>query len=241
MHICISHRIATIIPIAYLSSGTNAPVQTADSWFDVKLNHAYFYATAFDNVYQFANVIGLETLINMDAFNQQSGARIEYFEIIYYTDDVQLLKVTSYTGANSSYIENPQDFITLSREKWFSSIGSDVGGNYMYDIPLAVSNFGSSLGVGPSMELRSIDFDDNNPLDEKYLAILSAIENKQTIYVDIIRAGYTSFDGNEIIVTYTNIPVIQRLELIKNGHAFTFGRAEDIEKAIAMVEQRSGR
>jgi hypothetical protein len=48
-------------------------------------------------------------------------------------------------------------------------------------------------------------------------------ENVNTIYIDVRRLGYVTFDGNNTIVTLADNLVIQHLELLKNGDAFTYG------------------
>ncbi len=138
--------IASIVPLTIFMGTAKAQTVTDDSWFNISLNHAYFSANIADGIYQSVDVRGFDTSFNMEAFNRQTGARIEYFEIICYTDDgIQLYRTTYYTGANSSYIENPYNFITLSRESWFDGdVYLDGSGGYYYDLPLAVSNIDSS-------------------------------------------------------------------------------------------------
>jgi hypothetical protein len=169
--------------------------------------------------------------------NQQTGARIEYFEIIYYTDDQQLLKTTYFIGTNSTYLENPRDFIMFSREGWFDdALRLSAGGIYWDDAHSCSSDITQHIGS------TFMGINDDNPLDEKYSAILVALENKQTIYVDVIRVGYTTFDGSDIVINFSsNQIIIQRLELTKNGNAFTFGNAEDIENVICRTEQQKDR
>jgi hypothetical protein len=226
--------LATALPLTHFTPRI-ATAQNNDPLFDLRVDYVYFYATADDDYYQCKTVIGIEPLINIDAFNQQAGTRIEYFVITYYTDEQQLAKQLYYIGANSSYIENTETLMNLGRNELLDEdlLRLNSGGVYLFDIPYILSN-NSSLGVWQSADGKSVS------IDEKYLAILEAIENKQTIYMDITRVGYTTFDGNDIVLTIINNPVvIQHIEMTKNGEAFIFGNTEGIDPLISSIVDRS--
>jgi hypothetical protein len=82
------------------------------------------------------------------------------------------------------------------------------------------------------------EYNGNKLLEETHSAILMMLKNKQAIYLDDIRVGYTTFDDNGgIVVAYTNDPIIQHLELTKNGDAYTFGNSDVLENVIPEIEQ----
>jgi hypothetical protein len=220
--------IATVLPLAYLTPRI-VTAQTDGYWFNIKIDGASFSANISDNCYTSTFGLGIEPLLNFDAFNRQPGARIEYFDLVFYTDNQQLARIPYYIGGNSSYVENPETFITLSRENWFSSDFRLSSDGYLYRSPFIFNNAdtkGIPLHTGGACIVRF----GSGYVDEKYGAIVAELENAQTIYLDIVRVGYTTFDGNNTVIASTNNPlVVQHIELTKNGDEFTFGYTEQID------------
>ncbi|MDR0318496.1 MAG: hypothetical protein LBI09_00470 [Nitrososphaerota archaeon] len=246
--------VVTALPLTYFTPRT-ATAQTTDSEFGISIDYAFFSADVVDGVYQRAMGVGFTPLIDFDAFNSQTVARIEYFEFVYYTDDQELGRTYHFIGGNNSYIdhESINNFTTFSRANWFendyertcSGYWGPVEGVYWGPIEGAKSGY-SIIVHGGTDTVRlmcggfaSVDkCDADEPLTETNSAILMALENKQTIYLDVIRAGYTTVDVNDdVVVAYTNDPIIQRLELTKNGDAYIFGNSDALENVIPGIEQ----
>jgi hypothetical protein len=221
--------LATALPLTHFTPRIVA-AQTDDYWFNIKIDRANFSANISDNCYTSTFGLGIEPLLNFDAFNRQSGARIEYFELVFYTDNQQLARIPYYIGGNSSYVENPETFITLSRENWFNSdFRLSDGLGYFYNPPFVFNNVDSN-GIPAHIGGTSSVLFGSGYINEKYSAIVAELENAQTIYLDIVRVGYTTFDGNDTVIASTNNPlVVQHIELTKNGDEFTFGYTEQID------------
>jgi len=246
--------LVTALPLTYLTPRTVA-AQTNDPEFDISIDYLYFSANAVADGYQRVIGVGFTPLIDFDAFNPQTVAKIEYYDFVYYTDDQELGRSSHFIGANNTYIDTDeymsgfQDLVTFSRVAWFENDFERSCSGYWSYLPVAedgrmtMSQGGAASPMfmgGPNyLGYAFIDeCDDNGPLDEIYNAILMALENKQTIYLDVIRVGYTTFDDNGgIVVAYTNDPIIQHLELTKNGDAYTFGNSDVLENVIPAIEQ----
>jgi hypothetical protein len=211
--LAIAIGIATVVPLAFFM---NVKAETYDEpWFNVEVPYAYFKANATDNFYQSTTSIVIQPTINHDALSHQTDARIEYFEFTIYSDTIQLSNATYTLAINSSAVEDPTSLFEFSRENWFNSSAFGAG-CYVTNLtePLHLMGTGSSVSYG---------FEDSSWINKNFGAILSTMENAQTIYLDVRRLGYVTFDGNNIVVTLASNQVIQHLEMTKTGDAFTFG------------------
>ncbi|MDR0493081.1 MAG: hypothetical protein LBH74_05535 [Nitrososphaerota archaeon] len=245
--------LATVLPLTYFTHNT-VSAQTNDPEFDISIDYLYFSANAVADGYQRVIGVGFMPLIDFNAFNPQTVAKIEYYDFVYYTDDQELGRSSHFIGANNTYIDTDEymsgfhDLVTFSRAAWFENNFERSCSGYWSSLPIAgdgrmaMSQGGADAPIamgGPNyLGYAFIDECDNNgPLDEIYNAILMAIENKQTIYLDVIRVGSTTFDDKgDIVVAYTNDTIIH-LELTKNGDAYTFGNLDVIENVIPEIEQ----
>jgi|GEM_PF-6308092 len=64
-------------------------------------------------------------------------------------------------------------------------------------------------------------------------AMLALLENTQTIYLDIRRVAYITFDDNDVVTISECDQLIHHIELTKNSNGeFTFGDLTVIENAI---------
>lgn len=250
--------LVTALPLTYLIPRT-AAAQTTDPEFDISIDYLYFSADVVDGVYQRTIGVGFTPLIDFDAFNPSTVAKIEYYEFVYYTDNQELTRTSHFIGANNTYIDDTNSsvlsrsvgkFTTFSRQSWFDNtferscsgywgIIPTIHNGYMVSIQGANTDATWSMGGPNYMGFAIFDaYDDNESLKETNSAILTALENKQTIYLDVIRVGYTTFDDNDgIVVAYTNDTVIQHLELTKDGNAYTFGNTDVLENVIPGIEQ----
>ncbi|MCL2691069.1 MAG: hypothetical protein FWE56_02275 [Candidatus Bathyarchaeota archaeon] len=212
--------IATVIPMTFLM---NVKAQTyAEPWFNIDIPYACFetgLSNNTDNRY-ILDQIRIQPSINYKALNQQPEARIEYFEITIYTNDVQLSKNTYYVSMTNTNNESPANlFDSFCRENWFnmSYFGIGSGGGIHIGDSTELPQNGETLpngGTFSGMIIGSFD---------EFSDIAKAIENTQTIYLDVRRTYYVTFDGYNTIVTLANNQVIHHIELTKNGNAFTFG------------------
>jgi hypothetical protein len=109
----------------------------------------------------------------------------------------------------------------FSRENWFNSsdFGINGGGGSFITDPAQLNG----IGGGRHFEYASTDDPNDNWISERFGAILATMENSQTIYLEIRRVGYVTFEGNKTVITLASNPVILHLEMTKNGDAFTFG------------------
>jgi hypothetical protein len=234
--------IATALPLTYFTPRI-VSAQNSDPMFDIRPEFVYFYANVVDDVYQCAIGVGFTPLIDFDTFNPHTVAKIEYYEFVYYTDNQELGRTSHFIGANYSYVddESIQNFSSFSRATWFENNFERTCYGHWNNADSALFHGGvtaSIMGGLNHLGFAEFEYDDNEPLKETNSAILMALENKQTIYMDAIRVGYTTFDdNNNIIVAYTNDPIIQRLELTKNGDAYTFGNEDEIEVVISNFER----
>jgi hypothetical protein len=211
--LAIAIGIASVAPLSFFM---NVKAQTFDEpWFDITVPYAYFKANATDKLYQSTTSIVIQPTINQDALSQHTDARIEYFEFEIYSDQLQLSNATYYLGINSSAVEDPSSLFAFSRENWFNSSAFGAG-CYVTNLtePLHLMGTGGSVCYG---------FDDSSWINKNFGTILSTMENAQTIYLDVRRLGYVTFDGNNTVVTLASNQTIQHLELTKTGDAFTYG------------------
>ncbi|MDR0460708.1 MAG: hypothetical protein LBH62_04640 [Nitrososphaerota archaeon] len=209
----------------------NVKAQTYDEpWFNIEIPYAYFKAELTSTRYRDIYALPLQVSINYNTYKPQINGRIEYIELVVYTEEHQLLNSTYFISASNSD-KNPSDVIAFAREDWFNSTDFDLsrgGGGVFIDsttqIPLAGGTCGTSTSTSD---------DDSDWLNERYGDLRSALEKTQTIYFDVKRVGYVTFDGNNTVVTFAGKQVIQHIELTKNGNAYAFGNIETIEKELA--------
>jgi hypothetical protein len=207
--------IAAIAPLVFFM---NAKAETFDDpWFNVSVPYAYFKINSTSHSYQTTSAIALNCTVNADAIRQHTDARVEYFEFQIYSAQGQIANVIYFLATNSSKVEDPVSMFAFSRENWFNSTAG--GGGYF------VTNFTVPLPLMRTGEAESYYDDDGNWISTRFGKTLIEVENTNTLYLDVRRLGYVTFDGNNTIVTLADNQAIQHLELVRNGDAFTYGDA----------------
>lgn len=207
--LAITIGIATVVPLAFFMKPTVASAQTTDDpWFNINVSYATCEAKMV-----FSNLAAMYTYVynytvNPDAIDTQIGARTEYFRIQIYTDQEQLVNKSVAIVANSSEIYDPRD-TQFARPNWFNTSGVSAS-NIDF-----ISDFNGTLqpDIGYQANCYATEED----------AQIKAIQNAQTIYIDIHRVGYITFTGNDTVVSLANDEIVQHYELTKNGDGFFYG------------------
>jgi hypothetical protein len=228
--------ISAIVPLAFFMN--TAKAQTDDEqWFSIDITSAYFNAgITEDALYQIGETIVFDALINSDALSQQVNARVEYFELTFYAENLQLSKSYQYLGMDRPGLKNATPFNALDHEAWYkipwlnvaaggysNSYGS-AGGMYAYNTTNAEAKTWQNLGSS-SFSLGGTDKHSD--------AILTALKNAQTIYLDVRRVAYITYDDNGAVTTFECDQFIQRIELTKNSNGeFTFGDSSTLRSRI---------
>ncbi|MDR2699529.1 MAG: hypothetical protein LBC12_01730 [Nitrososphaerota archaeon] len=248
--------IATIVPLTFFMNTTEAQPDD-EQWFNIDCIYAYYNAFVVDayddgyvtnDLFQNTGVILFDALPNYEALSQQQhiDTRIEIFEILFYTDDLQLSKSYEYVGMDRPGLENPT----------FSS--ATFRSDFMFNDPLlspwcyepidispkseqtlswnGSSNLGSPIPSGGryitnATNLTPEKWQDMGSAgtrggytDEISDTKLSALKNTRTIYLDIRRIGYITVDDSATIIASKCNQLIQHIELTKNNTGeFTFG------------------
>jgi hypothetical protein len=206
--VAITIGIATIVPMAYFM---NAPVsaQTTDEnpWFNLNISYATVGVTNpfGENLATYCDVYNYT--VNPDAIDTQVGSRTECYRLQIYSDEQQLVNKTAYLQVNCTEFIEPYG-IQFAREGWFNITGragtsgtfsANFNGTFA-DIPGAAEGF----SAGDADQIQ-------------------AIQNAQTVYIDIHRVGYITTKGNSTVATLANDEVIQHLELTRSGDQFVYG------------------
>jgi hypothetical protein len=230
--------IATTLPLTYFTPRPAATAQTfGEPWFTMQLPSAYLNAYLTDDIFQTEVEFTFPLSINYAVLNQHTGARIEYFEFIFYTDNLQLSRHRYFVAMNSTDIS--VDLIDSATKNFFSirenifnitfpafGIGGNGGSYFCY--PQNQSHiFNGGLGSLRSYNVVDGDYSSiiGNGVSETAGDILNVMENEQVIYLDVISWGYTLIDDNDTVIVSTDNQVIYHIELTNSGNGFTFGDA----------------
>ncbi|MCL1978534.1 MAG: hypothetical protein FWG55_10630 [Candidatus Bathyarchaeota archaeon] len=241
--LAITIGIATVVPLAFFMTAEAQTYPKYDEpWFNINVPFAFFKADLTDGIYQDLCGLPLQVAINYNAFNSQTDARVEYLELTLYTDDLQLFKTNYFFGTVKPGNENLMDSFVFSRESWFnlSELNLHGGGRgCIYDITQMLDRGVDGLVDGFCRVHNARE--DVDLINDKYGDILAVMENTQTIYLDVRRVGYVTFDGNNTVVTLPSAPVIQHIELTKNGDVFTFGDSALVSDKISYAQDHYDR
>lgn len=233
--------IATIIPLTFFMS--TAKAQADEPWFNIDVSSAYLKVDVTDGYYNGAESIVIDALINSNGLSQHIDARVEYFEFTIYTNDIQLSKSYYYLGMDKPGSE-PTPLPTFPQEVWYNipwlnlnlSYINDFGfgnsgGMYSYNVTSSGLNLERWQGLGiSSMYSRTTN--------EKIDSLFATLENTQTIYLDVKRTAYITFDGNNTVTTLTDDKVIQHIELTKNDYGeFIFGDSSLLRERVYQLDQ----
>jgi hypothetical protein len=157
----------------------------------------------------------LNCTVNADAIKQHTDARVEYYEFQISSNQEQIINVTYFLAINSPKVEDPVSAFTFTRENWFNSTAGGGG--------LIVTNLTAPLALLRTGQSTNYQAEDGNWINTKFGKIITELENANTLYLDVYRLGYVTFNGNNTIVTLADNQVIQHLEMTKKGDAFTYG------------------
>ena len=251
--------IASIVPLAiFMGAAEKVSAQTiaTDSLFNIDITCAYYNADVIYNVeinsvfdgsyrvhnvwYRDAAVIDVQPLINYDALDKTTMARIELFEYTVYTDKLVLQKSYSYfafnesafgqgnvNGHSSSYIfAYYQDYIGSKCRGSDTFVGNDLT-DYIIDPTKPMSVWSGSI-VGNSQS-RGYG---QNKLDKEQSNILDAIKDVQAVYLDVKRVAYISLSIDGTVIAVEDNKLLQHLELTKTADGFMFGDPATIGREI---------
>jgi len=234
--IAISIGIATIVPLAFFMQPVRAQ-ETDLPWFNVEIPNAYYKATTEDEIrtfpegpvplvsYRTTSFIGLQYSLNPDAEDFVKGARMEYFLVQTYSDLGPIENTTVYFGVNTIDDYDPSNNFSFVRDDWFNTTGS--GGTFLIKFNGTLSEIlADGMGKGGHGHGHGSGAFANTSLPENFLNA----KNAQTIYMDIRRLGYVTFDGNNTIVTLADSSqIIAHAELTKSNNEFIFGDISENE------------
>jgi hypothetical protein len=237
--------IATIAPLAFFMDTASAQSNDAP-WFDIDLTYAYFSGNVIDDIFQVMGIITFDALVNSKTLNQQQNiaARVDFYEFLIYTDDIKLSRSYEYVGMDRPGIEIPTLMSTFRPDKWlldFSWLNEALGIDYFDDCVLCW-NVSHHLGSPiPSGGRYRANITNSTPemwqdmggtgirggyIDEISDTKLLALQNTQTIYIDIRRIAYMTIDDKGSVTTSKCDQLIQHIKLTKNGNdEFTFNNS----------------
>ncbi len=240
----------SIVPLAFFMSPAKAQTTNDIPWFNLDVAYASWTATIKDGAagyldgvgtisdlvsYSSAYRIALNFSVNPDAVDILDNARVEYYQLQVYSDKGQIENVTYYFGANCKDAFDPTSSFIFARDDWFNTTTSG-GGTFITKFNGTLTDcLANGLGLGGIGGVSSRNSFANTTLPEEFLNI----HNAQTIYIDVRRLGYVTFDGNSTIVTLASSEVIQHIELTKSGDQFVYGTLpQSLSQVPTTPEQR---
>jgi hypothetical protein len=209
--------ISIVVPVTFFMNEKTQKYD--DPWFNIEIPYAYFEVNMLNDSYAYhylLDVLAIQPSINYNALNQQLDGRIEYLEYTVYTDNMQLSSNTYHLSINNTDNENMFDPFSFYNGHYFNSSYADTFPSYKNYNYYHIKD---PAQLPPMLRTGSI----SSINEAEYNSILVELENTQTIYIDIKRVGYITFEGDTPIVTLAGNKIIQHIELTKNGNAFTFG------------------
>jgi hypothetical protein len=207
--------VISVVPLLFLMAGLAQAETFDDPWFNINVPYAYYTANSTTNSYQTKCEIALNFTVNPDALKQHADARVEYFEFQIYSDQDQITNQTYLMATNSSKVVDPVSMFNFTLINGFNST-SGGGGSLVTDLTAPIH----LMRTGQTTNYYS---ETGNWINTRFGKIILDLENASTIYLDVLRLGYVTFEGNNTIVTLANTQIIQHLELTKKGDAFTYG------------------
>jgi hypothetical protein len=252
--------IATIVPLAFFMDTARA--QTEEQWLDIDVPWAYFNAdVTADNMHRIIGGIGFSTFPNYNLLTKNIDSRVDYVEIIIYTDELQLSKSHFYFVTTRPGFETLPPTKTADTDAWFEvpwirdRYGIAPYGMSSQTYTNAIPNTGIPLSAITEISPEDLpeEWKDVAPnarhidgkvgvhisnIDETTTAVLTALENAQTIFLDIRRVACITFADDGTVTTSDCDQMIQHIELTKNSKGeFTFGEMAGIEKLMAQMLQ----
>jgi len=214
---------ASIMPLAFFMSQAKAQATDDIPWFNCNVVYASWNATSesiYDMVsYSSAHLVLLNYSVNPDAINILDNARVEYYQLQVYSDKGPIENITFSFGANFKEDIDPTKSFYFARPGWFNTTTSG-GGTFITKFNGTLADcLADGLGLCGFGGGSSSSSFGNTTLPEKILNI----QNAQTIYIDVRRLGYVTFDGNTTTVTLASSEVIQHVELTKSGDQYVYG------------------
>ena len=220
--------VASIAPLIFLMTGT-ARAQTAlnEPWFNINVPYAYWAGNYTENPnasYTAAFAKSSEMVVNAtptsNAAVDKVDARFEYYQIEIYSDKGPIENRTIAFEFNGTENFNPSSF-HFERDNWFDTNTTSFYPSevviYNTTTPQQLSNWGGSITafIGTS----------NDSVTEQSLQVISGIKNSEatdSIFIDIRRLGWVTFEGNSTVATLSSNEILQHIELNKFGVGFLY-------------------
>jgi hypothetical protein len=211
--LAITIGIATVMPMTIFMNAKANDTQTyADPWFNIESPFAYLRVDSMNGGYRVTDLVQIYPSLNSDAVTQQE-TRMEFFECTFSTDDGEFLKEGYWISMTNGDPVDRLEIFNMVRNIACNTTYLGVDGLWGLDVDRlnALTELSYKRALGRSFGDR----------DDKFSAVLTA----QTIHLDIRRLCYVTISNDNTVITWTwtDNSVIQHLELIKNGGAFTFG------------------
>jgi hypothetical protein len=197
-------------------------------WFNLDMPYAYVKANFTLNfegqdVYNYYRALVLNFTLNPEATNEISDARLEYYELQFYTDKEQLGNVSYFVGINrtNSFTFDKESFHFM-RDNWFDS--NTTGGGMFYSYWNASSPPDLSIifgGVSSYICPTGQETGDNLRCNEAP-RMVSALREAETVFINVRKTGLVTFNGNSTLVTLSDNSLFQHLELTKYGDGFLY-------------------
>jgi hypothetical protein len=237
-----------LLPLPAFMNAT-AQANIADSLFNIDIPCAYYNANVTYDVeinslidgshrvhdvwYRDGAVIAVQPSINYDALDNNTIARVEFFEYTISTDKLQLQKSCSYFAFNKQSFgqtDEPKssfDFIfdyyekNLQPKRGGTFGGDSFGGLDVTDLaePMDFLIVGNSMNCGYP-----------GKLEKSHRNILDAIAETQTIYLDVKRVAYISLSNDGTVIVVEDNKLLQHLELTKTDDGFMFGNPTAVKR-----------
>jgi hypothetical protein len=228
--LALSIGIAAIAPLSLFMQSARAQTTDDTPWFNVDIPYAYYKATSENEMRTFSNeevevitcatehYIGLNYTLNPQAEDKLENARSEIYRIHIYSDLGSIQNVTVYFGANCNNEFDPSTNFRFSQDDLFN-ITTTGSGTLLTEFG-ATSDALADGSICSNGGSSKTSYFANTTLPEAFLNT----QNVQTIYIDVYRFGYVTFENNSTTVTLAeNNTAIEHVELTKNGDIFTYG------------------
>lgn len=219
--------IASITPLIFLMSGTAKAETTVDKpWFNLYVPYAYWTGNYSENsngtasysaAYNESWDLVLNATLTSDAAVNQVDARFEYYQMQIYSDEGPIANLTYFFEINSTGNISPNMF-NFERDNWFNTntTGGITEGAISNVTKPQLNNMNGFFAANSSS---------NSSLPDWFLQDISGVkdsETTQSIFIDLRRLGWITFEGNSTVVTRSSSDVLQHIELMKFGDGFLY-------------------
>jgi hypothetical protein len=217
--LAITIGIATIAPLAFFMSA-KAETTLDKPWFNINVPYAYFTANLTDTSYNIGQYITFNVTKNADAVDKQADTRIEYYQMQVYSDKAFVENLTYFVATNSTAAFDPSSSFSFERENWFNT-NTTSGGFFFTDLNETVDNPTlASISDETSGTIPSSNWEHSTVSQS-----ISAVQHADTIYIDVTRLGYVTFNDDSTVVNLADNSVVQHIELTKYGGGYLYNTA----------------